>query len=111
MPVKCPGEYTVDGKKVVIDEDCYKQNTEDWDEKVAEWMARELEGIQQMTEEHWKLVRYLREYWETYGSCPPIKMVVKETGFSLEKIYQLFPSGPAHGACKVAGAPKPTGCV
>jgi TusE/DsrC/DsvC family sulfur relay protein len=84
---------------------------EDWDEKIAEWMARELEGIQQMTEEHWKVVRYLREYWETYGSCPPIKMLLKETGFSLEKIYQLFPSGPAHGACKVAGAPKPTGCV
>ena len=72
MPVKCPGEYTVDGKKVVLDEDCFLQNTEDWDEKIAEWMARELEGIQQLTDDHWKVIRYLREYWETYGSCPPI---------------------------------------
>jgi tRNA 2-thiouridine synthesizing protein E len=111
MPVKCPGEYEVAGKKVILDEDCFMQNAEDWDEKVAEWLAKEVEGIPQMTEEHWKLLKYLREYWETYGSCPPIKMVTKETGFSLEKIYQLFPSGPAHGACKAAGAPKPTGCV
>jgi len=111
MPVKCPGEVQVAGKKVILDEDCFMQNTEDWDEKIAEWMAKELEGVQQMTEEHWKVIRYLRDYWETYGACPPIKMLTKETGFSLEKIYQLFPSGPALGACKVAGAPKPTGCV
>lgn len=111
MPVKCPGEYEVAGKKVMLDEDCFLQNAEVWDEKIAEWMARELEGIQQMTEEHWKLIKYLREYWESHGSCPPIKMIMRETGFSLEKIYQLFPSGPAHGACKVAGALKPTGCV
>jgi tRNA 2-thiouridine synthesizing protein E len=38
-------------------------------------------------------------------------MVVKQTGFDLKKIYQLFPGGPAKGACKVAGLPKPTGCV
>ncbi|MEM0468458.1 MAG: TusE/DsrC/DsvC family sulfur relay protein, partial [Pyrobaculum sp.] len=70
MPVKCPGQYTVDGKTVVLDEDCFLQNTEDWDEKVAEWLAREVEGISQLTEDHWKLIRYLREYWETFGSCP-----------------------------------------
>ena len=112
MPaVTCPGEYEVNGKKVILDEDCFLQNPEVWDEKVAEWMARNLEGIQQMTERHWKVIRYLRQYWETYGVCPPIKMLLKETGETLEGIYELFPDGPAHGACKVAGAPKPTGCV
>jgi tRNA 2-thiouridine synthesizing protein E len=111
MPVKCPGEYTVDGVTVMLDEECFLQNPDVWNEKVAEWLARELEGVQQMTPDHWKVVKYLREYWETYGVCPPIKMLLKETGFTLEQIYQLFPSGPANGACKVAGAPKPTGCV
>ncbi len=111
MPVKCPGEYKVDDVVVILDEECFMQNPEAWNEKVAEWLARELEGIQQMTDDHWKVVKYLREYWETYGVCPPIKMLLKETGNTLERIYQLFPSGPANGACKVAGAPKPTGCV
>ena len=111
MPATCPGEYEVDGKRIILDEDCFLQNPEVWDEVVAEWMARNLEGVQQMTERHWKVVKYLRQYWETYGVCPPIKMVLKETGETLEGIYELFPDGPAHGACKVAGAPKPTGCV
>ncbi len=84
MPVTCPGEYEVNGKKVILDEDCFLQNPEVWDEKVAEWMAKNLEGVQQMTERHWKVVRYLRQYWETYGVCPPIKMLLKETGETLE---------------------------
>jgi len=49
MPVKCPGQYTVDGATVILDEECFMQNPEAWSEKVAEWLARELEGIQQMT--------------------------------------------------------------
>lgn len=109
--VKCPGEYKVDDKTIILDEECFLQNPEVWDEEVATWLAKSLEGIEEMTEDHWKVVRYLREYWETYGVCPPIKMLLKETGNTLERIYQLFPSGPANGACKVAGAPKPTGCV
>jgi tRNA 2-thiouridine synthesizing protein E len=40
-----------------------------------------------------------------------IRKVVKETGFPLKRIYELFPTGPAKGACKLAGLPKPTGCV
>ncbi len=109
--VQCPGEYEVDGKKIILDEDCFLQNPEVWDEKVAEWLAKNLEGIEQLTERHWKVIKYLRQYWETYGVCPPIRMLLEATGETLEGIYELFPSGPAHGACKVAGAPKPTGCV
>jgi tRNA 2-thiouridine synthesizing protein E len=40
-----------------------------------------------------------------------IRKLCKETGFTLQQIYELFPSGPAKGACKLAGLPKPTGCV
>jgi sulfur relay (sulfurtransferase) DsrC/TusE family protein len=59
MPVKCPGQYIVDGITVILDEMCFMQNPEAWNEKVAEWLARELEGIQQMTPDHWKVVKYL----------------------------------------------------
>jgi tRNA 2-thiouridine synthesizing protein E len=40
-----------------------------------------------------------------------IRKLCKDTGFQLKYIYELFPSGPAKGACKIAGLPKPTGCV
>ena len=57
------------------------------------------------------IVNYLRDYYLEYNIAPMIRKLCKETGFKLKEIYDLFPSGPAKGACKVAGLPKPTGCV
>ena len=77
-------------------------------------MAEDLavaEHASPMGEEHWKLVNYLREYYLKYEIAPPVRMLVKQTGLDLKKIYTLFPGGPAKGACKIAGLPKPTGCV
>lgn len=103
--------FEINGVEIMLDEDGFMQSPEMWNEEIGKKIAKELAGVSEMTEEHWKLIRYLREYWETFGVCPPIKMIVKKTGITLEKMYELFPDGPAHGACKVAGAPKPTGCV
>ncbi len=81
-----------------------------WNEAMAAAIAT-TEGVEGLTEEHWKVVNYLREYFLKFGVAPMIRKLCKETGFKLNKIYELFPSGPAKGACKVAGLPKPTGCV
>ncbi|MFP3255647.1 MAG: TusE/DsrC/DsvC family sulfur relay protein [Thermoplasmata archaeon] len=97
-------------KKIQIDEDGFIKDPKDWCEEFVMAVARE-EGIDTLTEEHWKVIRYLRDYYLQYDSCPPIRMLVKNTGYDLKKIYQLFPTGPAKGACRLAGAPKPTGCV
>ena len=71
-----------------------------------------VEGIEgELTEEHWKLIDYIREYYAQFGIAPMIRKMCKDTGFDLKKIYALFPSGPAKGACKLAGLSKPTGCV
>ncbi|MEM1584194.1 MAG: TusE/DsrC/DsvC family sulfur relay protein [Nitrososphaerota archaeon] len=99
------------GQKLEVDEDGFLQEPEKWSPEVAEFFAKHFEGVEKLTDEHWKVINYLREYWQKYGVAPPIRMLVKQTGFSLQKIYELFPSGPAKGACKVAGLPKPTGCV
>jgi dissimilatory sulfite reductase related protein len=64
-----------------------------------------------LSEAHWKVVRYLRDYWLANDIAPMVRRLCKETGFKLSEIYALFPNGPANGACKVAGLPKPTGCV
>ena len=69
------------------------------------------EGVAELTESHWKVINYLRNYYLQFGIAPMIRKLCKETGFKLNEIYQLFPSGPAKGACKLAGLPKPTGCV
>lgn len=98
------------GKKLEIDEDGFIQDPDQWDDAVAKSLA-ETEGVTEMTEEHWKLVNYLREYYLEFNMAPMIRKLCKQTGFPLKKVYELFPSGPAKGACKVAGLPKPTGCV
>lgn len=100
----------VNGVEIEQDEDGFIQNPELWNEEVAKALAKQ-EGIEELTEEHWKVVNYLRNYYLQFQIAPMIRKLCKETGFSLKKIYELFPSGPAKGACKVAGLPKPTGCV
>ena len=95
---------------IEVDEDGFMQEPDKWNEDVAKALAT-TEGVDDLTEEHWKLVNYLREYYLKYGIAPMIRKLCKETGFTLKKVYELFPSGPAKGACKVAGLSKPTGCV
>jgi tRNA 2-thiouridine synthesizing protein E len=99
------------GKELELDEDGFIQAPELWDEEVARELARKEEDIEELTADHWKVVHYLRNYYLEFKIAPMIRKLCKETGFPLQKIYQLFPSGPAKGACKVAGLPKPTGCV
>lgn len=103
-------EIDVNGKKVEVDEDGFLVTLDDWDEDVAKYMA-EQEGVPELTEDHWKLIEYLKNYFKEYGIAPMVRKMTKESGYSLKEIYDLFPSGPAKGACKVAGLPKPTGCV
>jgi TusE/DsrC/DsvC family sulfur relay protein len=98
------------GMEIEVDEDGFIQEPQKWNKEVAEDLAK-TENAYPMSEEHWKLVNYLRDYYTKFEIAPPIRMVVKQTGIDLKKIYQLFPGGPAKGACKVAGLPKPTGCV
>ncbi len=104
------GQFTVGDVTLDIDEDGFIQEPERWNEDVALALAK-TEGVDEMTDDHWKLVNYLREYYLEFGIAPMIRKLCKATGFKLNKVYELFPSGPAKGACKVAGLPKPTGCV
>ena len=106
----------VNGKKIDIDEDGYIQNLEDWNEDVAKHIAQ-IEGVD-LTEAHWEVINFLRDYYKQYQIAPMIKILVKEIGKAMgpEKgntkyLYELYPGGPAKQACKYAGLPKPTGCV
>jgi tRNA 2-thiouridine synthesizing protein E len=102
--------FEVNGKQYEVDEDGFLQNPEIWNEDVAKDFSC-TEGVTELTENHWKVIHYLRNYYLQYGIAPMIRKLCKETGFKLNQIYEMFPSGPAKGACKLAGLPKPTGCV
>ena len=104
-----PG-ITINGKEIELDEDGFLVDPDDWSEDLAAVFAS-AEGISVLTGDHWKVIHYLRDYYRHYQIAPMIRKLCKETGFSLKHIYELFPSGPAKGACKLAGLPKPAGCV
>jgi dissimilatory sulfite reductase related protein len=98
------------GKTLEVDEDGFIQNIGAWDRSVAADLARS-EGVAELTEKHWIVVNFLREYYLKNKIAPLVRKLCKETHLKLQEIYELFPTGPAQGACKIAGLPKPTGCV
>jgi dissimilatory sulfite reductase related protein len=100
-----------DGKKIEVNEEGFLAHPEEWNKTLAEVLARKEEGIEQLTEDHWKVIQYIRDYYNEKNLAPMVRKVCKNTGFKLKYIFELFPSGPAKGACKVAGLPKPDGCV
>lgn len=102
--------YETSGRTYEVDEDGFLTDPNIWEDRVAlDFCAAE--GVAELTEEHWKVIRYIRGYYVEFGTAPMVRKLCKETGLSLSRIYELFPSGPAKGACKLAGLPKPTGCV
>lgn len=102
--------FEVNGKTYEVDEDGFLQDPTIWNAEVAEDFASS-EGVAELTDEHWKVIHYLRNYYLEFGIAPMVRKLCKETGLKLNQIYEFFPSGPAKGACKLAGLPKPTGCV
>lgn len=106
----------VSGKQVEVDEDGYLVNLEDWTKEIAEIFAKQDEI--DLSDAHWEVINFLRNYYEKYQIAPMIKILVKEIGKSMGKdkgntkyLYELYPAGPAKQACRFAGLPKPTGCV
>lgn len=100
----------INGREIELDDDGFLLDPEDWSEDLAHALAA-AEGITEITEVHWKVIYYLRDYYREYQIAPMIRKLCKDTDCSLRQIYELFPSGPAKGACKLAGLPKPAGCV
>lgn len=81
-----------------------------WSAAVAQAIARE-EGIPEMTDAHWAVVHFIREYWVENDLAPPVRLLCQKASLGVRDLYKLFRSGPAKGACRIAGLPKPDGCV
>lgn len=110
------GNIDVAGKSIEVDEEGYLANRDDWDKEVADTMAKADDC--DLTDNHWEVLNFLREYYEEYQIAPAVRVLTKAIGKKLGRdkgnskyLYELFPYGPAKQACKYAGLPKPTGCV
>jgi tRNA 2-thiouridine synthesizing protein E len=106
----------VNGKTIETDEEGYLVNLNEWNEDAAKILAAQ--DDLQLTESHWEVINFLREYYDEYQIAPAVRVLTKAIGKKLgpEKgnskyLYELFPYGPAKQACRFAGLPKPTGCV
>ena len=112
------GYYELDGKRIPHDPEGFIEDLSDWSPELAEVIAK-AEGIT-LTDEHWEVIKLVRDYYDTYGIAPNIHVLTKhmkkvmgpEKG-KREYLERLFPGpgSPAARLAKIAGLPKPTGCV
>jgi tRNA 2-thiouridine synthesizing protein E len=95
---------------VETDAEGFLTNPEQWTDALAEHIARD-NGVAELTDRHWQVVRFMRERYLTTGTAPTIRSLGKESGVPVKELYQLFPKGPAKLAAKIGGIPKPRGCI
>lgn len=87
-----------------------------WNSHLAKRMA-DKEGIL-LTEAHWEVLNFLREFYFTYGVTPMVKILMKYMAEDLgperaskAHLYELFPKGPSRQGSRIAGLPEPQGCI
>jgi dissimilatory sulfite reductase related protein len=100
-----------EGKTVEVNEEGFLDRPQEWDRTVAAALAKDQEGLESLSDEHWTVIEFIRSYYLEHGNAPMVRNLCQSTHSTLRRIYELFPSGPAKGACKLAGLPKPDGCV
>jgi len=103
-------EKIILGKTLAIDADGNLVNLSDWNEEIAKVLAKE-EGIDELTEQHWQVINYMRKVFAESGDAPSIRKLTKESGVDTKTLYALFPKGPAKKAARIAGLPKPKSCI
>ncbi len=106
----------VEGKTLEVDEEGFLVSLDDWFPGVATVMSAQ--DDLELTDEHWDIINFLREYYDEYQIAPAVRVLTKAVGKKLGKekgnskyLYALFPYGPGKQACRYAGLPKPTGCI
>ena len=99
-------------KGLNVDDDGFLLDPEDWTEEIAEYFAKN-ENIE-LTEERWKLIRIIRDYYACHGAVPELRKILKQLKEEIgpEKatrkyVYSLFPYGYGQQGCKIAGMRQP----
>ena len=101
---------TMERLKVELNDEGFFAHPEQWTEEMVPELARR-EGLDELTDAHWKVIRFMRSEYLEKGMGPTVRVLGKSSGVSVRELYQLFPKGPAKVAAKIAGIPKPRGCI
>jgi TusE/DsrC/DsvC family sulfur relay protein len=101
---------TYAGQTVSVNDEGFFTDPGQWTEDMAPQIAQG-EGIDHLTDQHWQVIKFMRHEYEEKGTGPTVRALGKTSGVSIKELYQLFPKGPAKVAAKVAGIPKPHGCI
>ena len=101
---------TIAGATVELNDEGFFTDPTQWTEEMAADLAR-AEGIDELTDDHWAVLHFMRKEFFEKGTGPTVRMLGKTSGVSVKELYQLFPKGPAKLAAKIAGIPKPRGCI
>ncbi len=101
---------TIAGAQIELNDEGFLVDPSQWNEDVAVELARR-EGIDPLTDRHWEVIRFMRAEYEAKGTGPTVRVLGKTSGVPVKELYQLFPKGPAKLAAKIAGIPKPRGCI
>jgi TusE/DsrC/DsvC family sulfur relay protein len=98
------------GRAVEVNDEGFFVQPDKWTEDMAPVLARN-EGIDELTDKHWQVIHFMRKEYEEKGTGPTVRVLGKTSGVSVKELYELFPKGPAKVAAKIAGIPKPRGCI
>ncbi len=98
------------GQDVEVDPEGFLVDASQWNKDVASAIAKE-EGIDDLTGQHMQVINFMRSEYMAKGTAPNIRLLGKTSGVTVKELYQLFPKGPAKLAAKIAGIPKPHGCI
>jgi len=101
---------TIAGKTVQVNEEGFMTNPAEWTKEIAVEMAKE-EGIEKLTDAHWKVIDYSRQSAASNGASPTLRTITNGCGISTKDLFTLFPKGPAKKVARIAGLGKPEGCV
>lgn len=101
---------TYAGVTVDLNDEGFFTHPEQWTREAAAEIAA-AEGIPTLTERHWLVIDHVRNLYETTGSGPAVRALSKGSGVPVKELYALFPKGPAKMAARIAGIPKPKGCI
>jgi TusE/DsrC/DsvC family sulfur relay protein len=95
---------------VTVNDEGFFTNPDEWTPVMAAEIARQV-GIDELTEKHWQVINFMRAEYAEKGTGPTVRALGKSSGVTVKELYQLFPKGPAKLAARIAGIPKPRGCV
>ena len=101
---------TLAGTPVDRNDEGFFTDPDQWTEAMVPELAA-AEGIDELTEGHWQVIKFMRTEYAEKGTGPTVRVLGKASGVSVKELYQLFPKGPAKVAAKIAGIPKPRGCI